>query len=133
MMKQDMEARLRARGCVVTPQRRAVLGFLDGNLDHPTAADVLAGVTQADPLASRATVYNTLALLEACGAVLVVKDGDELRYDPNTAAHHHTVCTDCGRIADIEGHRVSVTLDGAHTHSGNVTFRGRCPRCDPAP
>lgn len=129
MMKQEVEAKLRARGCVVTPQRRAVLRFLDGNTDHPTAAEVLAGVTVTDPLASRATVYNTLSLLEECGAVLLVKDGDEVRYDPNTATHHHTICMDCGRFDDVDADRVQVKFDGRETRDASVTLRGRCPRC----
>ena len=74
MNREAAEALLLARGCTVTAQRRAILAFLDGNQSHPTAAAVFAAVTQDFPMASRATVYNTLSLLADSGAVLVMRD-----------------------------------------------------------
>ena len=40
-----VEQVLKEHGCTITPQRRAVLRFLDGNLDHPSAARIYEAVT----------------------------------------------------------------------------------------
>lgn len=124
----EVERVLRDRGLTLTPQRRAILRFLDGNLDHPTAADVLAAVTRDFPLSSRATVYNTLALLVEVGALSVERDGDEARFDPNVRFHHHRKCPTCGRIEDIPAEAVEVLVHGAPA-AGRVTFVAKCEGC----
>lgn len=125
----EVEAKLRAAGCTMTAQRRAILAWLDGNLSHPTASDVFEAITADFPMASRATVYNTLALLEQMGAVAVLHDGArEARYDPNVVFHHHRVCPSCGRIDDIDAGRVEVRLNGAAAR-GQVRFEERCGAC----
>jgi Fur family peroxide stress response transcriptional regulator len=124
-----VERVLRERGCALTPQRRAVLRFLDGNLDHPTAGQIFAAVTADFPITSRATVYNTLALLEEIGALRAMRDAEgDVRYDPNSAPHHHLRCEVCGRIEDIPADAVEIRLDGRPA-TGRVQLDGRCGRC----
>lgn len=127
----EVERRLRERGMSLTPQRRAILRFLDGNRDHPTAADVLAAVTRDFPMSSRATVYNTLALLVEVGALGVEREGDEARFDPNTAPHHHLRCPRCGRLEDVPADAVEVRWHG-EAREGRVTFQGVCEGCEGA-
>lgn len=120
---------LRSRGCAMTPQRRAVLRFLDGNLDHPSAGQIFAAVTADFPITSRATVYNTLSLLEEVGLVRAVRDAEgDVRYDPNTAPHHHLHCSACGRIEDIPVDAVQILVHGQPA-TGRVKLDGRCSRC----
>ncbi|MDP2313343.1 MAG: transcriptional repressor [Pseudomonadota bacterium] len=134
---QAVEQVLRKQGCALTPQRRAVLRFLDGNLEHPSAGQVFDAVTAAlpstsRPVSSRATIYNTLALLEQIGAVRVLRGTDgEMRYDPNTTPHHHRCCDVCGRLEDVPAEAVTLLLDGRPA-VGEVRFTGRCPACTTA-
>lgn len=123
-----VEEKLRTAGCTLTPQRRAVLRFLDGNLDHPTAGEIFEAVTKDFPITSRATVYNTLALLEEVGAVKALPVQGETRYDPNVDAHHHLSCPSCGRLDDVPAEAVTVLLHGSPT-VGEVRFTARCPAC----
>lgn len=129
-----VEQVLRDQGCTLTPQRRAVLRFLDGNVDHPSAAQIFDAVTAAlpasqRPVSSRATIYNTLALLEQVGAVRVVRGTDgEMRYDPNTTPHHHRCCDLCGRLDDVPADAVTLLLHG-QVAPGEVRFSGRCVGC----
>ncbi len=124
-----VEQVLREHGCTLTAQRRAVLRFLDGNRDHPSAGQIFDAVTRDFPITSRATVYNTLSLLEQVGAVRAVRGNDgETRYDPNVSAHHHLVCEVCGRLEDIPASSVTVLLDGLPA-AGEVRFSGHCARC----
>lgn len=126
----NVESHLRAAGHALTPQRRAVLRYLEGNLRHPTAAEVFAAVTAETPLSSRATVYNTLQLLADEGFVRVLRfEGEaELRYDPNTSAHHHRRCPRCGRLDDVAAERVEVLLDGRRV-SADIRFDLPCEDC----
>ena len=81
------------------------------------------------PITSRATVYNTLALLEEVGAVHPVRGADgETRYDPNVTPHHHLRCDACGRLEDVPAEAVTVLLTGRPT-TGEVWFRGPCSNC----
>jgi Fe2+ or Zn2+ uptake regulation protein len=125
-----MEKVLKEQGCSLTPQRRAVLRFLDHNLDHPSAPEIFEAVTRDFPITSRATVYNTLALLEQVGAVRTVRgtDGDT-RYDPNVTPHHHRCCDRCGRLEDVPAGAVTVLLNG-RAAAGEVRFTGLCARCE---
>ncbi len=126
-----VEARLRAEGCSVTAQRRAIVLFLHDNPTHPTAGDVLAAVTREHPQASRATVYNTLALLLRVGAVRVLPhEAGEARYDPNLRPHHHAVCPTCGVLQDVPEESVEVLLNGLRTPAA-VRFELPCAACPP--
>lgn len=125
-----IERVLRDQGCSLTPQRRAVLRFLDGNTDHPSAGEIFEAVTRDFPITSRATVYNTLALLEQIGAVLGLRGEDgEVRYDPNTDLHHHLRCRECGRLEDVPAASVTVLLNGKPAR-GQVRFEGLCASCE---
>lgn len=125
----EVEQRLRERGCTLTAQRRAVLRFLHGNLDHPSAGQIFDAVTHDFPVTSRATVYNTLALLEEVGAVHAVRGADgDTRYDPNVVPHHHLLCDACGRLEDVPAESVTLLLRGRPA-PGEVRFSGRCARC----
>lgn len=129
MNHRAVEALLRSRGCTLTPQRRAILRFLDGNIDHPTASEVFAAITADFPMASRATVYNTLALLADVGAVRALVEAErETRYDPNVDHHHHLVCPVCGRIDDLSARKVEVLLEGERIHA-HVRVERACETC----
>lgn len=118
----------------LTPQRVAILQFLDGNTGHPSADEIYQSVSRQFPTMSFATVYNTLAALSSRGEVLELTiDPDRKRYDPNRHAHHHLICTACKRIDDIhlefdlavpEGLANSYQITGNH-----VEFYGLCPAC----
>lgn len=117
-----------------TPQRLAILDYLQGNKSHPSAADVYKAVSDKFPTMSFATVYNTMETLKNMGMVRELSiDPDKKRFDPDVALHHHLICVRCKRIMDIHG-RFDLDL-GEHERSdfdiiGNhVEFYGICPTC----
>ena len=90
------------KGIRLTPQRIAILKFLEGNTDHPAAEDIYRKVRRRYPTISFATVYNTLQTLTEKGDLLEITiDPTRRHYDPNTTPHHHIVCTDCNEIMDV--------------------------------
>lgn len=121
-------------GLKLTPQRLAILQYLEGNKEHPSAEDIYRAVHRKYPTMSLATVYSTLSALKDRGSVLeLTLDPDKKRYDPDTGLHNHLICISCRRIVDIPGaYRIdlpeSARQDFAITES-HVEFYGFCPRC----
>jgi Fe2+ or Zn2+ uptake regulation protein len=98
----EVESLLRARGFALTPQRRAIVRTLAEHGGHWTAAQLLESVTREFPLASRATVYSTLALLRELRVVAAVAaPSGELRFDADPEPHQHFVCLRCGKLEDV--------------------------------
>ena len=119
----------------MTPQRMAILDYLDGNRAHPSADDIFSSVRKQFPSMSFATVYNTLEKLSEEGRLLEVSiDPARKRYDPDTKPHHHIICSRCGVVSDIhcdfdlsvpEQARAGFLIDSNH-----VEFYGLCPKCN---
>ncbi len=124
----------RNSGLKLTPQRLAILEYLDGNKEHPSAEDVYKAVSKKFPTMSLATVYNTLMVLKQRGLIReLTMDPVKMRFDPQLTPHHHLICMDCRKIIDIhsrfrihlpEGEREGFEIVGNH-----IEFYGRCSKC----
>ena len=130
----DVEAMASAQGFKMTPQRRAITGFLEKAKTHPSADDVYFAVNKKFPMTSRATVYNTLNWLKSVGMLQVRFDGDKVLYDPNIERHHHFVCRTCGKVEDIGYEAIKdigeIDLPGGNVaESHEITVRGTCAGC----
>lgn len=81
----------------ITPQPRAILDLLMGDSTHPSAQSLYRRLLARMPDVSRTTVSNTLRALVDIAAWTVVNYCAEgaARYDADTEAHHHLICTDC--------------------------------------
>ncbi len=128
--------RYKDSGFKLTPQRLAILHFLEGNTDHPTAEDIFLAVKTNFPTISIATVYNTLQALKERGKVLELTiDPERKHYDPNTTPHHHVVCTECNEIGDIfEDYSETLqppeyVLRRFRIAGNHVNFYGICKSC----
>lgn len=129
-------AKYKETGIRLTPQRIAILKYLDGNTSHPTAEDIYRDVRMHYPTLSFATVYNTLQTLKDHGGVMEITI-DPLRrhYDPNTQEHHHVVCVQCNKIWDVfEDYSDTLKLPAAlsreiKTVGAHVDFYGLCKNC----
>jgi len=136
--RDELTAMFRAHGLRVTPQRQAIFRLLEGDDAHPTV-DALYDRARAEmPTISLKTVYQTVHDLEALGEVHVLDLGTgSVRVDPNVEdAHHHLVCTTCGRVRDLPidfgGLRVPVRYRRDFTIDAvQVIFRGHCEQCAP--
>ena len=121
-------------GLKLTPQRIAILDYLDGNKKHPSAEEIYREVSKRFPTMSFATVYNTLEALRLRGSVLELTiDPDKKRFDPNTEPHHHLICTRCGKIEDVHrSYDLSVPTaykSGFEITGNHIEFYGICPEC----
>ncbi|HTQ54931.1 MAG TPA: Fur family transcriptional regulator [Bryobacteraceae bacterium] len=123
-------------GLRCTPQRYAVMKFLMGQANHPTAAEIFAAVNRADPRSSRATTYNNLRDLVEAGLVReVAVEGRAARFDARGMRHHHFICDRCGDVEDMEWYDVprpaSRSLGKRVVRECELIFRGLCQKCAP--
>jgi Fur family peroxide stress response transcriptional regulator len=121
-------------GLKLTPQRLAILEYLEENKEHPSAEKIYRVVSEKFPTMSFATVYNTLIALRERGAVKdLTIDAERKRFDPNTSPHNHLICVTCKRIIDVdisctpelpEHMKSDFEITGAH-----IEFYGICTKC----
>ncbi len=120
-----------------TPQRLAIMEYLEGNRNHPSAADIFKAVAKKFPTMSLATVYNTMEALKERGIVVEIDiDADKKRFDPDLRPHHHLICVRCKTIMDIfKTFPLLLSGDeklGFDIMGNHVQFYGLCPRCKEA-
>ena len=118
----------------LTPQRLAILSYLNGNTSHPSAEDIYKAVLEQFPTMSFATVYNTLEALKNKGSIQELKiDHAKKRYDPDCSRHHHLICNKCKSIVDIRK-KFNLSLpdemaEGFDVLGNSIEFYGVCSKC----
>jgi Fe2+ or Zn2+ uptake regulation protein len=131
----EIQARIRAAGLRVTPQRRAILGaFAPDAAGHLTAEEVYERARVEVPELARATVYNALGELVRAGLLRAVEGFGAVRYDSNLdESHHHFRCRSCGRLFDVHpagGEAVGLAEPGFNVDSVQILLQGTCPQCE---
>ena len=123
---------LRKSGFKLTPQRLAIIEFLIGNKNHPTAESIYAEVKIRYPMISLSTIYNTLEALQSIGEVQhFVISGESARFDSDIRPHHHFYCLKCRAVKDIfrDLEIPQDQVDGHRIQSWRVYFYGTCSDC----
>jgi len=119
----------------ITPQRLSIFKILESNTSHPSAENIFHEIRQIYPTISFTTVYKTLEVLESLGEILKITiDGSRKYYDPNTAPHHHTICSRCNMIADVNDEfdmprLPGEILDKFIPSNYHISFYGNCKEC----
>jgi Fe2+ or Zn2+ uptake regulation protein len=125
----------RERGLKVTPQRQCIFRILHDSDVHPTAEAVYARAVDEMPTISLRTVYQTLHDLADMGELHELELGTgSVRFDPNLEAHHHLVCTSCGKVRDLIAAFPDVRVprgkaQGFRVATTEIVFRGLCEDC----
>lgn len=127
---------LKEHGIRVTPQRQAVLQYLDQTDSHPTAEMIHDWLASRLKGVSLATVYNILHLYRDMGIVMELSYGDtSARWDGNFQNHYHITCTTCGRVDDYRRDLIPKIEEEAERATGfrvthhRVELSGVCPDC----
>jgi len=132
-----LEKRCGAEGVPLTPQRRVVMEVLAPRTDHPTVEQIYTQVSTRLPGVSKATVYRSLETMLDLGLLTKVHHpGSAVRFDPNTAPHHHFLCQKCERVWDLPLPAVRgyaelefESADGLSAQEITVWVRGVCGEC----
>jgi Fe2+ or Zn2+ uptake regulation protein/O6-methylguanine-DNA--protein-cysteine methyltransferase len=102
-LHEDLGGVLKDLGLRSTPQRRAIIGaFRGGVSEHLSADEIHALASRALPDLGRGTVYATLAEFTELGLLAAVGAAEPVRYETNTAGHHHFRCRLCLRLFDVD-------------------------------
>lgn len=133
---EDWQARLRARGYRLTPQRELVLRAVE-RLGHATPDEVLAAVREESSAVNISTVYRTLEVLEELDLVrhAHITDRAPTYHSAATPPHVHLVCRSCGKITEVAQDVIepmTAALQDAYgftTDIGHLTVFGNCADC----
>lgn len=118
-----------------TPERFAILekaASLEAHFD----IDVLYQAMESDGYhVSRATVYNTVELLCACGILRQIHlGGTSARFEFDRGSHFHLVCTNCGKVREIDDSGIISRIASQNSPAFQQTYYsvcvyGLCPKC----
>lgn len=123
---------LRSNGVKMTPQRLAIIDYLERHRIHPSAEDIYQALLPQYPMISLATVYNTLDLLQDLQVILKLTiDDKKVNYEYDVAKpHDHFFCVMCESIFDIPTERDAVSvMDGHMVEQSFVYYKGVCREC----
>ena len=130
---------LRRGGLRVTAQRLAVLRAVS-ELPHVTADAVAERVRGEIGTISLQAVYDALSALVNANIVRRIQPaGSPARFEARVSDnHHHVICRDCGRMADIDCVAepapclTAVDDRGYEIDEAEIVYWGRCPDCKKA-
>jgi Fur family ferric uptake transcriptional regulator len=130
---------LRSKGNLrATPERYAILDAVLESQGHFDADGLYYRMVSGGVKVSKATVYNTLDLLQNCGLV------SKYRFAENTSRyekafgrphHHHLICLECGDIIEFVNDRLEmiqedVCIEKNFTpQSSSLQIFGTCAKC----
>ncbi len=125
--------RLHEKNIKATPQRIAVLEYLESGCIHPSVEEIYNTLRNKLEGISLATVYNTvecLVKLEEANKICIADD--RARYEAKRTSHHHFYCKECGTIFDIDVTcpHLKTMQAGAHKiEEIHGYFKGICKTC----
>ena len=118
-------------------KREAILQAICSTKTHPTADWVYQTLKPVYPDLSLGTVYRNIAKFKEDGVIVsigVVK-GQE-RLDGNTTPHTHFICSECGRVIDLNEIELTAAVNQQVSSTYpyeidyyDLIFHGRCENC----
>lgn len=123
----------------ITPARRRVFEAVFARHDHFQADELAAVLCRGQAGISRATVYNTLALLVETGMVQAVRDSDVHTHYEHIAGHpehDHMICDRCGAFLEFHDDRINAILaelsqrQRFRPRCHQIALLGTCAKCD---
>lgn len=132
-----LEAFLEKGGYRRTPERFAVLDLVYETEGHFEPEEIVQRLKKGKNKVSRATVYNTLDLLQRCRLVQRRDLGQgRVVYEKALGfrQHDHLVCAQCGRVFEFCDPRLLTVeesigrLLGFHVTEHNLILTGMCRR-----
>lgn len=139
---EKLKNNLKEKGYKLTPQRRAIVDIIISNEGkHLTTEELYDLVKVECPEIGLATVYRTVQLLDEMGVIckLELDDGCnryELVHEEENHQHHHLICTNCGKVIEVEDDLLEVLEQDIQTKyefkvkNHSVKFYGLCKECN---
>jgi Fur family transcriptional regulator, ferric uptake regulator len=101
-MKKEIKKLLEINKLKVTKGRVAILDFLY-NSTYPVHVEAIKQNLLADKIkVDTVTIYRILDVFLKKGIIRRVEFNEgKFRYEKNSSHHHHLICTNCGKVQDI--------------------------------
>lgn len=121
-----------------TPARAAVLDAVLQSQGHFDAEGLYYRMISTGTKISRATVYNTLDLLQDCGLVSKYRFAENSsRYEKafGRPDHHHLICLECGDLIEFVNERLNRIQEEVCDEknflpqSSSLQIFGTCAKC----
>ena len=136
----DWQARLRASGHRLTPQRELVLAAVE-RLGHATPDEVFAEVRTHSDSINLSTVYRTLELLDELELIrhAHLSDRAPTYHSASGHEHAHLVCRTCRKVISIDTAEMERAIGRMAAERafrpdyGHLTVFGTCADCVAAP
>lgn len=105
---ESMLQALRKANFRLTPQRMAICRYLAEGHTHPTSDEIFRTIKDQYPSLSRATVYNTIAVLKDVGEIIELPSaaGASVHYEVDLRPHVNLTCIRCGKIYDAPAEEI---------------------------
>lgn len=118
----------------ITPQRLCIIDFVRNNTPgHFTAEEIFSSVRTDEPTITLATVYNILKALQTAKTIKSFEINGTTWFETNTDFHGNFICSECGRISDIDLNHVNllsgVENSGYQVEEANLLLKGVCNSC----
>ncbi len=120
----------------LTKQRKVVLTVIRNVDEHLTANEVFEHSKKLLPSISFATVYNSLRYLKKNEHIGEIQFGNGAsRFDRMTSRHDHALCSNCGKLVDMELDlpeelvTMAAKFSKFKPESLELTLHGLCPQC----
>ncbi|WP_315902953.1 Fur family transcriptional regulator [Streptomyces salinarius] len=127
---------LRRHGLRRTAGRLRILSLLRESGQHLTATEIRTRLERTGEGRHSTTVYRSLEALTALDVVHAVPGPGPTRYGITGEPHHHTVCQQCGHVADLAGaplvdavRRIEELTGLRPGTSGSLLVYGLCSHC----
>jgi Fur family ferric uptake transcriptional regulator len=109
LAKENFTEYLKSGSYRITPERFIIMETVMNRDGHFDADELFFQIKTSGQKVSRATIYNTLDLLQDCGLISKYRFGENhSRYEKafGRPHHHHLICLECGDIIEFVNERI---------------------------
>ena len=133
--KGESAAQLKRGGLKTTAARLRLLDIFK-HATKPLSVKEIAKLIKGSGV-DLVTLYRNVEALEKLGVIKQIRwQNPESFYELSGRHHHHLVCSNCGKIADVEGCKISLNTKQLLKQSGfaqindhSLEFFGLCSKC----
>jgi Fur family ferric uptake transcriptional regulator len=137
IVKQKFDEYLTANKCRKTPERYAILNLIYSESRHFDIDTLYNTMLERNFRVSRATLYNTMQLLQNCNLVLKHQFGQNITLYERAYSndfHHHLICTHCNKVQEYKDVKLKIIIQNKKIKNFtpvqyNLYIYGLCSIC----